>query len=377
MMNADDTKDVNVTHDVGEDVEGMGDASGSLSHYPIDEVLIRKENRTVHDIIRRIDQKRYVMDPDFQRDLVWDLSRQSRLIESVIMRIPLPVFYLAEDNEGRMIVVDGLQRLSTFWRFCKDELRLRLPKRKDLNNKLFSELTPKIQNRIEDCNLTLYLIDSKVPERALLDIFERVNSGVPLTRQQMRNSLCSGEGTRFLKQEAESDLFIKATGKSLRSDRMRDREFVNRFCAFKLLALDEYKGDMDEWLAACLRKMNDMMPEELNELSDDFRLALGNNFLLFGSHAFRKSMNETLRVKGKRTAINASLWDVLTTGLSRYDEARVEERKEPLERAILKLLEDTEFSDAISIGTNHRKKVRSRFRMAHDRIREVMDDRAD
>jgi len=188
------------------EVEGLDDSSGSWGKYPIDELLIRSETRTVYDVVRRIKQDSYIMNPDFQRDFIWKDDTQSRLIESAIMRIPLPVFYLAEDEEGRMIVVDGLQRLSTFERFLRDDLRLRLPDRDEILGKRFSDLGPKLQNRIEDCNLTCYIMDSRVPERARLDIFERVNSGVALSRQQMRNCLYMGEATRFLRDEVRTEL---------------------------------------------------------------------------------------------------------------------------------------------------------------------------
>ncbi len=248
-----------------EEPEGLGgDEDASLGDYPIDTVLIRNENRTVHDVLRRMEQGTFVMDPDFQRDFIWDEDKQSRLIESVLMRIPLPVFYLAEDLEGRMVVVDGLQRLSTFKRFVGNELRLKLSKQAELNKKRFQDLSAKLQNRVEDCNLILYVIDAKVPERARLDIFERVNGGEPLTRQQMRNCLHMGQATRFLKVEASTDLFLEATGCSLQARTMRDREFVNRFCAFHLLPLDDYRGDMDEFLAQGLRKMNNLDRQGMN-----------------------------------------------------------------------------------------------------------------
>ena len=229
------------------------------------------------------------MNPDFQRDFIWPEDKQSKLIESVVMRIPLPVFYLAGNDEGQMVVVDGLQRLTTFQRFVKGDLKLWLPDRNELNGKRFSSLSPKLQNRVEDCTLIFYIIDSKAPERARLDIFERVNGGVPLTRQQMRNCLFMGRATRFLKQEARSDIFLKVTGRSLNEITMRDREFVNRFCAFQLLGLDEYRGDMDDFLATCLRQMNKLEESELSRLSDEFRRSLANNFMLFGRHAFQKA----------------------------------------------------------------------------------------
>ena len=248
-------------------IDGLDPESESWGDYPIDDLLIRQESRTIHDVIRRIEKGNYVMNPDFQRDFIWPEDKQSKLIESVVMRIPLPVFYLAEDDEGRMVVVDGLQRLTTFQRFANGDLKLNLPGRGELNGKSFSDLESKLQNRIEDCNLVVYTIDSKVPERARLDIFERVNSGEPLSRQQMRNSLFMGKATRFLKEESRSEIFLKVTGSSLNKKSMRDREFVNRFCAFRLLEFDEYRGDMDDFLANCLRQMNKLEESSLLRLS--------------------------------------------------------------------------------------------------------------
>ena len=260
-----------------EEPEGLGN-DASWGDYPLDELLIRNENRTIYEVIRRIGQGQYVMDPDFQRDFIWPADKQSKLIESVVMRIPLPVFYLAEDDEGRMVVVDGLQRLSTFRGFMEGDLKLKLADRDELHGKTFEDLPPKLQNRIEDCNLIFYVIDSKVPERARLDIFERVNGGVPLSRQQMRNSLFMGHGTRFLKQEAQTDVFLEATGRSLNTKNMRDREFVNRFCAFRILGVQKYRSnEMDDFLAQALREMNGMNDESLRHLADSFRMSLANN----------------------------------------------------------------------------------------------------
>ena len=239
-----------------EEIEGVEDGpSGSWGDYPIDTLLIRNDQRTVHDVVRRIEQNAFVMDPDFQRDFIWDQVKQSRLIESVVMRIPLPVFYLAEDDREHLVVVDGLQRLTTFQRYINNEFSLRLKDQPELNNKKFEDLPPKLQNRIEDCNLILYVIDARVSEQARLDIFERVNGGVPLSRQQMRNCLYMGDVTRFLKNEARTKVFLNATGRSLHTKKMRDREFVNRFCAFQVLELETYR-DMDKFLADCLRNMN-------------------------------------------------------------------------------------------------------------------------
>ncbi len=351
-------------------IEGLGEAEeASWGDYPIDTVLIRNEQRTVFDILRRIEKGSFVMNPDFQRDFIWPEDKQSKLIESVLMRIPLPVFYLAEDEDGRMVVVDGLQRLSTFQRFLNNRLRLKLPTQAKLNTKRFQELSPKLQNRVEDCNLILYVIDAKVPERARLDIFERVNGGVPLTRQQMRNCLYMGPATKFLKSEAGTGLFLKATGKSLKTATMRDREFVNRFCAFDLLPLESYKGDMDEFLAEGLKTMNRLGEEQLAGLSARFRLSLANNFKVFDKHAFRKHQ----RHSESRSVLNASLWDVMSTGLARCPEHLVEARAQALRDGFYSLMKDEELIKAITYGPNDSRKVRYRFKVAGEMFREVLD----
>ena len=348
-----------------EEPEGIGDYSGD---YPLDRVLIRNESRTVYDVLRRIGRGQFIMNPDFQRDFVWSIGQQSKLIESVLMRIPLPVLYLAEDSDGNMIVVDGLQRLSTFKQFVDGNLALRLPEQPDLNGKRFDDLAVRLQNRIEDCNLILYVIEADVPERARLDIFERVNSGVPLTRQQMRNSLYNGPGTRFLREETETEIFQQTTGGSLRKDTMRDREFVNRFCAFQLFPLDQYRGDMDDFLARAIIQMNKMDDSERDDLGFRFRRSLRNNYHVFDRHAFRKKQ----RWQDGRSVINASLWDVMTTGLSAIDPGVVDSRADALQEAFYQLMEDDEFMYAITYATNSTRRVEERFSIAKDMFEEVL-----
>ena len=367
-----------VDRTVNEETEGLDTESKEWGDYPLDDLLIRQENRTVFEVIRRIEKGSYIMDPDFQRDFIWPEDKQSKLIESVIMRIPLPVFYLAEDEEGRMIVVDGLQRLSTFCQFIQDDLRLRLPDRAEIDRLRFSDLPPRLKNRIEDCNLIFYIIDSKVPERARLDIFERVNGGVPLTRQQMRNSLFMGPATRFLKEASRTESFLSATQKSLDTKSMRDREFVNRFCAFRLLNVDEYRGDMDDFLAKSLRKMNEIAQDDLSRLSGELERSMKNNHLLFGRHAFSRSFLPAYKDEGRtRRVLNASIWDVMSTGLSHYERDRVEKSADDLRESVCGLLQDEEFVAAITYSTNDSKRVRTRFDLARRKFQEVLDARTD
>lgn len=331
---------------------------GSLSDYPLDELAIRDEQRTTEDVIRRIARGHFVMDPDFQRDFVWDEKKQSRLIESILMRIPLPVFYVSEDNEGNFIVVDGRQRLTTLQNFLLGKLKLDLAGYPDLHGKFFSELDPRLQHRIQDCQLKFYIIGYSVPERARLDIFERVNGGEVLTRQQMRNAIYNGPATLFLKEEAQTDLFKQATGGSLNSKKMQDRELINRFCSFCLLNINDYPGDMDPWLAKGLQQLNRMDTSKLDYMRKRFRRAMRNNLEVFGIHAFRKHLDIK---QTSRKRINASLFDVMSTGLARCDEAQIKQRAPTLRERFYNLMKDGSFIQSITSGPSSTKQVKTRF----------------
>ena len=349
--------------------------SDGWGEYPLDAVFVRTDQRTVGEVVKRIRAKCYDLNPEFQRDFVWPDDKQSRLIESCLMRIPLPVLYVAEAEDGRIVVVDGLQRLSTFRRFLDDELKLSFAKAEEdpphpLEGKRFSGLELKLQERVEDTQLTLYILDSKAPERAKLDIFERVNSGEPLTRQQMRNCLYSGEATRWLKRCAESPAFLAATGGSLRAKTMRDREAVNRFCAFAILGWTHYRsGEMDSFLAEALDTMNKMNAPELNRLEARFLRAMSVNESLFKRHAFRKSLHT--ENDANRSALNIALFDVCSVVLSLIDEGIISTRGVAIKDSIAALLNDEAFNNSITYATNDKKRVATRFEKMEIKLAEA------
>ena len=360
------------------ELEGLDEGGGSAfwGEYALDAVFVRTDTRSISDVIRRIDAKRYVLDPDFQREFVWPEDKQSKLIESCIMRVPLPVFYLAEAADGKIIVVDGLQRLTTFHRYVKGLLRLKGLAPPDtssddhlLEGKRFSELPIRLQERILDTQIITYILDPKAPERARLDIFERVNSGVPLTRQQMRNALYSGPATLWLKSAADSSLFKLATGNSLDRKAMRDREAINRFCSFYILGWRAYKsGEMEPFLASGLEAMNGMSKEELVDLRNCFAESMRLNRALFGDHAFRKSLANTA---GRRQVLNIAFFDVCSVLLAQFAPECCRESVYAKVRLAFKvLLEDERFAKSITYGTNSTQSVSTRFELAENVLAE-------
>jgi len=182
-----------------------------------------------------------------------------------------------------------------------------------------------------------------------------------------------GQATAFLRAEAETELFKQATGNSLGSDTMRDREIINRFCAFHLLDLADYRGDMDEHLAKALKRMNAMDAPALARLREDLHRALDNNLELFGQHAFRKHQPDQKR----RSVFNASLWDVLTTGLAPISRDQLLAHKDALLHGFRDLLSNNDFIRSISYNPNGTIQARERFTAMNSLLQEVFHARAD
>ena len=360
----------NISNSVVEQIEGVELTAGDgWGDYPLDAVFVRTEQRTVGEVVARISKNRYILDPEFQRDFVWPTIKQSKLIESCVMRIPLPVFYVAEAPDGRIIVVDGLQRLTTFSRFLGNELRLtglvsgEQTGSHQLEGKTFGKLPLNLQERVSDTQLTMYILDAKAPERARLDIFERVNSGEKLTRQQMRNALYNGVATQWLKSAAGGQPFQEATAGSLDSKTMRDREAINRFCAFFLLGWESYtSGDMDGFLAQGLNRLAVLSDAERDSLRGKFDAAMTLSTRLFGQHSFRKSLASE-QSHASRSVINISLFEVSAVILAPFA-ARIDASSDKgLREVIGTLVRDENFARSITYSTNSTQAVKKRFDM--------------
>jgi hypothetical protein len=342
-----------------------------LLPYSLDEVSIRDDLRTAEDVVRRVEDGRLILDPEFQRGFVWSGDKQSRLIESILARVPLPAFYVAEGSTGRLIAVDGGQRLTTIVRFIADALELSLPDRSELHGRRFTAIAPRFQNRVLDCPLRFHIIEYSAPERARFDILARVKGGELLTRQQMRNAIYSGPATAFLKEESTTDAFLAATGGALDSLKMQAQALVNRFCSFSLFPLEEYQGDMDEWLARGLKWLNAAAEAEIAELRASLRLTLRNNHTVFSEHAFRQQSQS----RPGQSQLNAALFDVMSTGLARYDEHTAAVHAAQLRQALALRMDGPDFNRSLCSPVDSANAVGERFELAAQMFNEVFGAR--
>ena len=343
--------------------------------YDPDEINIFTREPTIEQLLRRINEEALDLAPDFQRHAnIWKDDAKSRLIESLLIRIPLPAFYIDATDEDKWLVVDGLQRLSALKQFMSDKtLRLcGLEYLTNLEGKTYDEIERRYQRRIEETQVTVYLIEKGTPPEVKYNIFKRINTGgLPMTPQELRHALNPGKATKFLAQLATSNEFQQVTKLSkLRKMRMDDREFILGFLAFTLTS---YKNSQSEkrnlFLSKALSKVNNMSEQELQVIENNFPKAMIAAWQIFGKNAFRKiSQHQT-----QMFPINKALFEVWSVNLSLLSDDQLDILKQHKEQLIEKFRnyvdEDGEFRTSISQAA---EKIEYRFKIIEQIIQEVL-----
>lgn len=275
---------------------------------PFDPTQIRVDTRpmTIDLVLDRIKYEEINLTPDFQRHAdIWTDISKSRLIESILIRIPLPAFYLDATDDDKWLVIDGLQRLTAIKRFVIDnDLRLKgLEFLTNLKNKNYNELPRHYQRRIKETVITVYLIEKGTPPEVKFNIFKRINTGgLPLSLQEIRHALNQGQAANLLAKLADSAEFKLVTGlqktKTRKYLRMEDRNFVLRFLAFMLTPYNNYQAkSLDVFLNETMSSINQMSQQEINLLEQNFIRAMKVAFDIFGEYAFRKRSKDKLTQK--------------------------------------------------------------------------------
>lgn len=241
--------------------------------YPDAVLNISRESASVFQLKRRWEKKPSMLDltPAFQRELVWPQRKKSELVESILMGIPIPAFYVRELDNGVYIVVDGKQRLTTLFDYIDGKFKLEgLKILEEMNGKAFKNLTTLQQNKLEDYSLQLNVIKAPTSDRVIFDLFDRVNrGGVTLNNQEMRNALYQGCATRLINELAKNEAFKLATENAASPKHMKDRYLVLRFVAFYLLnkrmsrdvesgSVLEYKSNLEDFLGLTMRYLNSL-----------------------------------------------------------------------------------------------------------------------
>jgi hypothetical protein len=361
--------------DIIENDEDTKEEDGYSKGYPFQdslkkEVNLREDKVSIFEWLRKLKNDHIILNPEFQRHIVWDIKQKSEFIESILLNIPIPPIYVNQNKEGKYVVIDGLQRTSTLDEFInKKSFKLKhLEILTDINDKFFTDLSPLFKAKIEDKQLYIYIIKPSVQMTMVTEIYKRINTaGTQLTRQEIRHCLYMGKATKLLGKLSKKEYFKRAIDYGISPKRMKDREAILRYLAFKIFDYEKYyNNDMDDFLINAIKKINDMEPDQINKLEQDFKRTMDLTYEFFGKNNFRM-----LTDSNRRSRINIAIMESIGHFFSNKSDDFLNSNKQKIELNYRRLLLTLSYIEAVRSATNDRKKVLARFQLAYDILGDV------
>ncbi len=341
------------------------------------QINIKIVPRNIGQLVELLEDEQILI-PRYQRlPNLWSETKKSRFIESLMLDLPIPLFYFDEGEDKKWYVVDGLQRMSTLEHFMigkgeigknKESLKLQnLEFLQDYNGKTWQELPKDIKRRINSNQVTINLIGKGTPDEVKYTIFSRINQGdVPLKAQEIRTALFQGYRVDFLEslitEESEAGRYFKlATDGSVKSKRQEDLDFISRFVAFYLIDFNDYEPDMDRFITMGTKKIPNNINEQ-NQIRCDFIKAMRLAYHIFNKDSFRKRQN----VIDSRKPINKPIFEVLGVSFAKLTEDKIETLVQKKDEFVSTFVEfqktNTKFWNAITTGTATKDSVINRNR---------------
>lgn len=334
-------------------------------------LYIKLYDRMIKDLVNEIIDKNIILDPDYQRNYVWNNSKASLLIESVLLNIPIPVIYASEDLNGKWIIVDGLQRLYSLQRYFNDDFKLvGLETLPELNGLKFSKLDESIQKRLERGELRLIVLQNDSDPNIQFDIFMRLNTGaVKLNEQELRNCLYRGALNSLIKQIVKDN---KAVEKMIpnKTDRMLANELILRYLAVSEHynkienKIKNYDGRIKNLINGYMKEHQNDPEDMLKIIREKFEMQIEKAYSVLGSNGFKKNI--------RTTKPNASLYECIMIGFEDYALNDLLDKKDSIKAMIDKLLNDQEFLRTIDKATGNTEVMNSRIARFITELKEVM-----
>ncbi|MCI9447378.1 MAG: DUF262 domain-containing protein [Lachnospiraceae bacterium] len=339
-----------------------------------DKIRIEQQMLSLKYIMELIDADLMELNPGYERNRVWkDKKKKSLLIESLMLRIPIPAFYFYENKDTKFQVIDGQQRLATIHEFVNNKFSLTGMEylSETCNRKYFKDLDIKYQQRIYRTQIAVNILDARSPQTVIFDIFRRINTGgMKLNPQEMRNAVCTPAVREFLKQSTKNKNFLIATRELVKDERMDAQELVLRFYAFSQLydyekceLVNEYSS-ISLMLDEAVEKLKQMDKKEFTGLYHQFDEAMRRCYSAFGDYCFAKITMEDDKIKlVSRDYINKSLFTAFSVIImeKRYDGIDLLKCRERILQSLAVALMNPEYVSAITVATGDKSKVSCNF----------------
>jgi hypothetical protein len=354
--------------------EDLGEQESNEKPFDPSKVDVTITTPNLGALISRLDNDEIDLMPDFQRSPdLWSKQAQSRLIESILIRLPIPAFYFDAYEDAKWQVVDGLQRLSAINNFVlKKTLALtNLEFLTDYEGKKIDDLPRSLTRRIDEFQTSVYLIKPGTPLLMKYALFNRINTGgLKLTPQEIRHAMSQsvrkGIASQFLTKIVSGDIFKSVVRN--KSNRLAHQELVLRHMAFVLFGVEGYKSSLPKFLDSAMIKLGQLEDGQLETLRNNFFDAMKVTFEIFGKDAFKRSLAEPTNNK----VVNKPLFEAISVSLALIDSSerqRLVECKVDFRERLKLMLKDTKFVNSITLSTANTENVLTRFKMVRDLIR--------
>lgn len=371
-----------------EESEEHSEDEASLKSSDNRKIRAQPSDPTVDSLYQDWKEGILITDPDFQRHHVWDIKKSSRLIESAVLRIPLPSIYLAEEPGGKATVIDGQQRLMAFFHFMEGKFKLSgLLTRHDLLGITYKQMGEKggeyksAQQMIKKCVLRTIRFEEDSDKSLKFEIFHRLNSGaVSLNDQEMRNCIFRGRYNNLLRELSKNKKFQEIMGFGGQHKRMKDVEYVLRFAAFFFQTYIRYKYPMKEFMNNEMDSRTNISDNDVSELKDAFRNAVDSIYTVFGPKAFRRWIVKDRKdnreeVVQEPARFSAALFDILMVSLARRDKNMVMRNVDSIREALIVLsAHNKDFIQYTERATSNTAVVQGRFKIWEQALDNVLKD---
>lgn len=364
----------NIEEFENEDVGDNDDSNYPTEPFDAKKVDVAITTPNLGALIARLEHNEIDLMPNFQRsgDL-WNKQLQSRLIESILIRLPIPAFYFDATVDDKWQVVDGLQRLSAINNFIikKDLVLTKLEFLTEYEGYSYDELPRPLQRRIEEFQISVYLIKPGTPVLMKYSLFNRINTGgLKLNPQEIRHamsqSINKGLASKFLTKLVETEPFKKIV--SNKNYRMAHEELALRHISFVMSGTESYRSSMPKFLNQGMLDLGLLQEKELSIVEENFISSLETAFTIFGNDSFKKS----LAIPDHKKVVNKPLFEAVSVCLAQIkadDRQILINKKHEVIKEFIALLENEKFQISISKSTANTDNVQTRFNM----VRETLD----
>ncbi|MFX4234736.1 DUF262 domain-containing protein [Aliarcobacter butzleri] len=369
---------------------------------------IRRLNIETHDypievLVKKIQDKDIILRPHYQRDFIWDRTKCSLLIESILLNIPLPPVYLAEEDDGSLSVIDGLQRLHTFLDYFENKFSLTKMEGEglvELNKLTYSGLQkdfPKAKRILNKGNIRTITISKDSDPDIKYDIFERLNSGsVKLNDQEIRNCIFHGKlndaimGTYNLEKQIYNNNGLRHNKVIQQSMNLAEAHprYLDAEVVIRILAMMKYHDNLQTKYKNSMKLLiNDYMKEHKNSSDNDINLiktefenTMDKVFSIFDDRTFKRYSNTDIE-----KTLNRSIMDcVVVTFKDRTKEELLAKKNEIVE-LMNTMLNDKEnkyigtktsssFRDLVTKWTSSKNVLKDRLELWSLNFNNLMDN---